>query len=163
MTFFKQLKKPFLALVTVLTVVSSLSVASFFAPKASAATLPDQTDSSLNIDAKAAIAVDAKTGQVLYAKNAEQTLPVASMSKLLTAYMVLQAIDQGKLKWDQKVTPSDAAQEVSQDTTLSNVPLKKGESYTVKSLYQATLIYSANGAAMALADAVGGTQKISSI
>lgn len=159
MTFFKQLKKPVLALVTVLTVVSSLSVASFFAPKASAATLPDQTDSSLNIDAKAAIAVDAKTGQVLYAKNAEQTLPVASMSKLLTAYMVLQAIDQGKLKWDQKVTPSDAAQEVSQDTTLSNVPLKKGESYTVKSLYQATLIYSANGAAMALADAVGGTQK----
>ena len=88
MTFFKQLKKPVLALVTVLTVVSSLSVASFFAPKASAATLPDQTDSSLNIDAKAAIAVDAKTGQVLYAKNAEQTLPVASMSKLLTAYML---------------------------------------------------------------------------
>ena len=74
---------------------------------------------------------DAKTGQVLYAKNAEQTLPVASMSKLLTAYMVLQAIDQGKLKWDQKVTPSDAAQEVSQDTTLSNVPLKKGGAHIV--------------------------------
>ncbi len=81
------------------------------------------------------------------------------MSKLMTAYMVLQAINNGKLKWDQKVTPGKAAQEVSQDTTLSNVPLKEGHSYTVRELYQATLIYSANGAAMALADAVGGTQK----
>lgn len=57
------------------------------------------------------------------------------------------------------MTPGKAAQEVSQDTTLSNVPLKEGHSYTVRELYQATLIYSANGAAMALADAVGGTQK----
>ena len=44
--------------------------------------------------------------------------------------------------------PGKAAQEVSQDTTLSNVPLKEGHSYTVRELYQATLIYSANGAAM---------------
>lgn len=56
------------------------------------------------------------------------------MSKLMTAYMVLQAINNGKLKWDQKVTPGKAAQEVSQDTTLSNVPLKEGHSYTVREL-----------------------------
>lgn len=67
------------------------------------------------------------------------------MSKLMTAYMVLQAINNGKLKWDQKVTPGKAAQEVSQDTTLSNVPLKEGHSYTVRELYQATLIYSGDG------------------
>lgn len=60
--------------------------------KVSADSLPQQTDSNLNLDVKAAIAVDAKTGQILYAKNAEQALPVASMSKLMTIYLVLQAI-----------------------------------------------------------------------
>lgn len=127
--------------------------------KVSADSLPQQTDSNLNLDVKAAIAVDAKTGQILYAKNAEQALPVASMSKLMTIYLVLQAIKNGKLSWNQEILPDAASQKVSQDTQLSNVPLKADHKYTVKALYQATLIYSANGAAMALANAVGGTHK----
>lgn len=160
MTFLKSLQKVVTALATAVIVFSVVSFSGSGVATAKADTaLPADTDSSLQLDAKAAIAVDANTGQILYAKNADQALPVASMSKLMTAYMVLQAIDNGKLKWDQKVTPGKAAQEVSQDTTLSNVPLKEGHSYTVRELYQATLIYSANGAAMALADAVGGTQK----
>lgn len=160
MTFLKSLQKVVTALATAVIVFSVVSFSGSGVATAKADTaLPADTDSSLQLDAKAAIAVDANTGQILYAKNADQALPVASMSKLMTAYMVLQAINNGKLKWDQKVTPGKAAQEVSQDTTLSNVPLKEGHSYTVRELYQATLIYSANGAAMALADAVGGTQK----
>lgn len=157
MKFFRSLKKilPILALTFGVFLFFSFEQTNVKADT----TLPENTDSSLQINAKAAISVDANTGQILYAKNADQALPVASMSKLLTAYMVLQAVHNGKLKWDQKITPDKAAQEVSQDTTLSNVPLKEGQSYTVKSLYQATLIYSANGAAMALADAVSGTQK----
>ena len=157
MKFFRSLKKilPILALTFGVFLFFSFEQTNVKADT----TLPENTDSSLQINAKAAISVDANTGQILYAKNADQALPVASMSKLLTAYMVLQAVHNGKLKWDQKITPDKAAQEVSQDTTLSNVPLKEGQRYTVKSLYQATLIYSANGAAMALADAVSGTQK----
>ena len=90
--------------------------------KVSADSLPQQTDSNLNLDVKAAIAVDAKTGQILYAKNAEQALPVASMSKLMTVYLVLQAIKNGKLSWNQEILPDAASQKVSQDTQLSNVP-----------------------------------------
>lgn len=148
MTFLKSLQKVVTALAAAVIVFSVVSFSGSGVATAKADTaLPADTDSSLQLDAKAAIAVDANTGQILYAKNADQALPVASMSKLMTAYMVLQAINNGKLKWDQKVTPGKAAQEVSQDTTLSNVPLKEGHSYTVRELYQATLIYSANGAA----------------
>lgn len=160
MEFFKSLKKQVIAFIAAIAVFLIAGFCGVGQQSVSASSsLPTTTDSSLSLDVKAAIAIDANTGQILYAKNAEQTLPVASMSKLLTAYMVLKAVKSGKLKWNQKITPSSAAQKVSQDTSLSNVPLKEGTSYTVRSLYQATLIYSANGAAMALADAVGGSQK----
>lgn len=161
MKLFKSLKKTMISLIAGVTVGTTAlaGISSLSNQKVSAASLPGQTDTGLNLDVKAAIAVDANTGQILYAKNAEQVLPIASMSKVMTAYLVLQAVKQGKLSWNQKILPDSAAQKVSQDTTLSNVPLKEGQRYTVKSLYQAMLVYSANGAAMALAGAVGGTQK----
>lgn len=161
MKLFKSLKKTMISLIAGVTVFTAAAagIGGLSVQEVSADTLPQQTDSNLNLDVKGAIAVDAKTGQILYAKNAEQALPVASMSKLMTIYLVLQAVKNGKLSWDQKILPDESAQKVSQDTSFSNVPLKADQKYTVKSLYQATLIYSANGAAMALAGAVGGTQK----
>lgn len=118
-----------------------------------------KSQEKLNLAVKSAIAVDEKTGQILYQQNANQSVPVASLSKLLTLYVVLQKIKDGKLSWNYKVRPSDNVCAVSQDTSLSNVPLEKGKQYSVRQLYQATLIYSANGAAMALAQAVAGSQK----
>lgn len=118
-----------------------------------------QQTQGLHLDVKSAIAIDEKTGQILYQQNANQSVPVASLSKLLTLYIVIQAIQNGKLSWDQMVKPSDNVCAVSQDSSLSNVPLEKGKQYSIKALYQATLINSANGAAMALAQAVAGNQK----
>lgn len=112
----------------------------------------------LNLDVKGAIAIDASTGQVLYAKNANQKRSIASMTKLITVYLTLQAIKQGKLSWDEKVSPTSAIAKVSRNSEYSNVPLYAGHSYTVRQLYQATLIESANGAAMTLAKAVSGNQ-----
>ncbi|MCP0887229.1 D-alanyl-D-alanine carboxypeptidase [Ligilactobacillus sp. WILCCON 0076] len=156
MKFFKNLKKTFIGIITGVTLFTAGAAGFGGIASVSAASLSSNSDSSLSLDVKAAIAVDAKTGQVLYSKNAETALPVASMSKLLTTYLILKAIHSGKLSWDQKITPDSAAQSVSQDTSLSNVPLESGHSYTVRSLYQAMLIYSANGATMALAYKVGG-------
>lgn len=116
-------------------------------------------ESSINIKAKSAIAVDAETGQIIYGQNENEPLAAASMTKILSAYLVLEAVHNGKLKWNQKIPVRSAAQKVSQDTSLSNVPLKSDHEYTVRSLYQATLIYSANGAIMALGDAIAGSQK----
>lgn len=151
----KRLRQLVIGLVTAVTLVTG-GISSLSAPvTAQAATSSNST--TVNLKAKAGIAVDAKTGQILYDKNADQALPVASMTKLLSIYMVLDAIKSGKLKWDQKITISKDIAKVAQNTNLSNVPLRAGHKYTVKALYQASLIYSANGAVEALGSAVAGS------
>ncbi|MBD5429083.1 MAG: D-alanyl-D-alanine carboxypeptidase [Lactobacillus sp.] len=125
----------------------------------SAATVDNYNASQVDLDVKSAIAVDAKSGQVLYAKNADKKMPVASMSKLITIYLTLQAIKDKKLSWNQKVKPTKQIVKVSQNPDYSGVPLYMGHSYTIRQLYQSTLIQSANGSAMLLAQAVAGSQQ----
>lgn len=150
----KRLRQLLVGAVAALTLFTGgLSTSGLAITTAHAAT----TTNTVNLQAKAGIAVDAKTGQILYNKNADQTLPVASMSKLLSIYLVLEAVHSGKLKWDQKVTVTAPIAKVAQNTKLSNVPLRAGHQYTVKALYQASLIYSANGAIEALGSAVAGS------
>ncbi|HDR6312976.1 TPA: D-alanyl-D-alanine carboxypeptidase [Bacillus cereus] len=142
--------KRFIALVTMLTLACSMLL-----PYSNASA---ETGSALNIEAGAAILVEANSGKILYQKNADELLSIASMTKMMSEYLVHEAVDKGKLKWDQKVKVSEYAYKVSQDRSLSNVPLRNGESYTVKELYEAMAIYSANGATIALAEAVAGKE-----
>lgn len=163
----KKVQKIIVGLITAVTLFASAgcSIAQAATIPTSSSTLTTTKNSKtvnsnqgLHLDVKAAMAVDEKTGQILYQQNADQAVPVASLSKLLTLYIVIQAIQDGKISWNQMVKPSDNVCAVSQDSSLSNVPLEKGKQYSIKALYQATLIYSANGAAMALAQAVAGSQ-----
>lgn len=117
-----------------------------------------ETGAALNIEAGAAILVEESSGKILYQKNADELLAIASMTKMMSEYLVNEAVAKGKLKWDQKVKVSEYAHKVSQDRSLSNVPLENGGSYTVKELYEAMAIYSANGATIALAEAVAGKE-----
>lgn len=112
-----------------------------------------------NAAASAAMVMDAKSGQVLYAKNAKAVLPVASMSKMVSLYLVQKAIKNGQIQWTDTVTPNAAQAALSEDTELSNVPLTAGTAYTVKELYEASWIYSANVAVMLLAQKVAGSQE----
>ncbi|MCT6812507.1 MAG: D-alanyl-D-alanine carboxypeptidase [Lactobacillus helsingborgensis] len=126
---------------------------------AAAKKAPDNYDQDkVAIDAKAAIAIDSETGQVLYGKNINQPLPIASMTKLITAYLTLKAIDENKINWDTRVTPTRQIFAVASNREYSNVPLRMKHTYTIRQLYQATLIESANGAAMMLAQAISGSQ-----
>jgi serine-type D-Ala-D-Ala carboxypeptidase (penicillin-binding protein 5/6) len=115
-------------------------------------------EDALNINADAAILVDASTGKVLYEKNADDVLGIASMTKMMTEYLLLEAIDEGRVKWDQKYSVSDYVYQVSQDGNLSNVPLRKDGTYTIKELYEAMTIYSANGATIAIAETIAGSE-----
>ncbi len=137
-------------MVTVLTLFCSMFVTY---GSASAETGP-----ALDVEAGAAILVEADSGKILYQKNADELLAIASMTKMMSEYLVHEAVDKGKLKWDQKITVSEYAYKISQDRSLSNVPLENGGSYTVKELYEAMAIYSANGATIALAEAVVGKE-----
>lgn len=147
---FKKLKKLVISILTSLIIVTGVGQLSLI--KA------DQTLPQLDLEAKSAIAIDAKTGQIIYAKDDKQTYPVASMSKLLTAYILLQAIHEGKITWETKVTPTVTEVDISNNTELTNVPLKEGHSYTIKQLYQAMLVGSANAATMLIGNAISGTQ-----
>ncbi|MBI0092608.1 D-alanyl-D-alanine carboxypeptidase [Lactobacillus sp. M0403] len=126
----------------------------------SAQAIPDNyRQEQLNLDVKSALAIDSSTGQLLYGKNINEPLPIASMTKLITAYLTLKAIDDKKITWNTEVQPTEQIVKVANNRLFSNVPLKMNHSYTIKQLYQATLIESANGAAMLLAQAISGSQK----
>lgn len=112
----------------------------------------------LNLDAEAAILVDAESGKILYQKNPDELLPPASMTKMMTMYLVMEAIKEGKITWDQKTQPSDYSHTISQKRNLSNVPLRRDGQYNVRELFEATIIYSANGAAITLAELIAGSE-----
>lgn len=114
-----------------------------------AASVPD-------LQVKSAIAVDANTGQILYQKNDHQKLPIASLTKLLSIYVVLKEIKAGHLHWNQRVAISPEIAKMSRNSKLTNVPLSANRKYTVRELYQASLITSANAAVSALGNAVSG-------
>lgn len=151
----KRAQKFIISFVAIISLIACTSLTSSL----QAADLNSYHEDQLNLHAKSALAIDSKTGQLLYAKNANQKLPIASMTKLITVYLTLKAIKQKQISWQTKVKPTAAIVKVANNTAYSNVPLKKGHSYTVKQLYQATLIESANGAAMCLAQKVAGSQR----
>ncbi|WP_283680222.1 D-alanyl-D-alanine carboxypeptidase family protein [Lentilactobacillus sp. Marseille-Q4993] len=123
------------------------------------AQIPVRASSSLpNVKAKSALAMDAKTGQVLYKKNIDKPMAIASISKLMTIYIVHQQIADHKLSWDSKVKISQNISDLSTAAELTNVPLTAGRSYSVRSLVKASLIESANAAVIALGNKVAGSQ-----
>ncbi|MCQ6281992.1 serine hydrolase [Bacillus sp. EB600] len=134
----------------------AMALVLFFSIFTSMGTAHAQVD--LNVHASGAILVDGKTGRVLYDQNADTLHGIASMTKMLTEYMLLDDIKKGKVSWDQTYTVDDLVYKISQDPSLSNVPLRQGGQYTVKELYQAMAIYSADAAAIALAEIMGGSE-----
>lgn len=116
-------------------------------------------EEDFKIQAKAAVAIDAETGKVFYEQNADKPLPIASMTKLLTLYLILEAEKEGKISWDEQVEISDHLLKISQDLNLSNIIFVKGSSYSVKDLFNASTLVSANAAITALAEKVSGTEK----
>ncbi len=148
------------ALISLVALVSLTACASLGTPiYAANNNISSYKEDKLNLAVKSAIAIDSKSGQVLYAKNANKTLPIASMTKLVTVYLTLTALKNKKLTWQTKIEPAPAIIKVANNSEYSNVPLKKGHLYTIRQLFQATLIESANGAAMCLAQAVAGSQQ----
>jgi len=126
---------------------------SFFISTVSASA---ETDIGINVDA--AILIDADTGKILYEQNADAALGIASMTKMMTEYILLDAIDEGTITWDQEYRVTDYTYTVSQNRALSNVPLRKDGTYTIGELYEAMAIYSANAATIAIAETIAGTE-----
>lgn len=113
---------------------------------------------TFDVNAPAAILVEASTGKVLFEKNADEARAPASMSKMMVEYLVLEAIANGQLSWDQTITTSEWAFFHGQLPVSSRVFLNLGEQRTVEELFIGMAVYSGNDATVALAEAVAGTE-----
>ncbi len=109
----------------------------------------------VDVEARSYFLMDYQSGVVLARKNADQPLPPASMTKMMSAFIVLDYIHNGKLRWNDSVVISQRVQNVDE----AQVYLVAGEEITVRQLFMAMLVYSANDATVALAEHIAGTEE----
>lgn len=112
-------------------------------------------EESMFLKASAAILVDVETGEVLYQQNADQPLPPASMSKMMTELLVLDHIYNGDLRWNDMITASAYAGRIPG----SRMGLAEGDSVMARELFEAMAVHSANDAAVALAEHIAGSEE----
>lgn len=108
-----------------------------------------------NIKAKSAVLMNADTGEILYQKNKDAPFAAASMSKMMTQYLVLEQIEAGLLDWEEQVVINNR----SVDSDGVKIDVELGDTLTVRDLFIATAVASANNAAVALAEHVAGSEE----
>ncbi|HFI0409384.1 TPA: D-alanyl-D-alanine carboxypeptidase PBP3 [Streptococcus suis] len=110
-----------------------------------------------SVAAKHAIAVEVSTGKVLYEQDSQTPASIASISKLLSVYLVYEALEKGEIQLDTMVEILDYPYSLTANTELSNVNLD-ARSYSVSDLLNASLITSSNSAIIALAEKIAGSE-----
>ena len=148
----KILNRRYAAAVLAALVLAAVILAGAF--PASAAPLNTE-DPDLGLDCVSAILMEADTGTVLYEMNADEALPPASVTKVMTLLLVMEAIDRGVMDYDTVLTTSTRASKMGG----SQIYLKEGEQMKVNDLIKSVVISSANDAAVVLAEAVAGSEE----
>ncbi|ULT55542.1 D-alanyl-D-alanine carboxypeptidase [Neobacillus drentensis] len=133
-------------------IVTSFLLTSLWIPSAFAAEEKKNTDIVSNV--KSAILIERDTGTVLYEKNSNQELPPASMTKIMTMLLIMEAIDEGKLSWNEKVRASEYAASMGG----SQIFLEPGEAMTTKEMLRGIAIGSGNDASVAMAERIAGSE-----
>ena len=108
----------------------------------------------MQIEAKSAILMDVATGQVLYEQDANTPLAPASVTKVMTMLLIMEAIDGGKIQWDDMVTASEEAAAKGG----SQIYLKAGETMSVEDMVKSIAVSSANDCACAMAEHIAGSE-----
>lgn len=108
----------------------------------------------LELPAKSVILIEGSTGKVLYEENADDKMPPASITKIMTLLLVMEALDAGKINLSDKVTASEHACSMGG----TQIWLEPNEQMTVEELLKATAVVSANDAAVALGELIAGSE-----
>ena len=108
----------------------------------------------LNVAGKGALLMDVATGTVLYESNAHEPLAPASVTKVMTMLLIMEAIDSGKIRWEDMVTASEAAAAKGG----SQIYLKVGETMSVEDMVKSIAVSSANDCACAMAEHIAGSE-----
>lgn len=139
------MKKTFIKVMAIICAVSSL-VCTF---------LPQVFAVSIDISAPSAILIEAETGQILFEKDSHAKLPPASVTKIMTMLLVIEAVDSGQIKMEDMVRCSEFAASMGG----SQVYLEPNEEMSVHDMLKAVAVASGNDAAVALAEFVGGSHE----
>ena len=107
------------------------------------------------VAAKSAVLMDAATGKVLLEQNAHEKLPPASVTKVMTMLLIMEAIDSGRIGWNDTVTASEAAAAKGG----SQIYLKVGETMSVTDMLKSIAVSSANDCAAAMAEHIAGSEE----
>ena len=140
-----KIKQPLVIMMVVL-LWSSLSVQPNYA-----------AEKSVNLagDAKSAILIERDTGAILYSHNHNERLSPASMTKIMTMLLIMEAIDKGELTWDEKIRTSEYAASMGG----SQIFLEPGEEMTTDQMLQGIAIGSGNDASVAMAERIAGSEE----
>ena len=104
---------------------------------------------------KSGILMEVNSGKILYEKEKDRRLSIASMTKMMAQILILEEIESGKIKWEDVVTVSKNAS----DMGGSQIYLEVGEKMTVRDLMKGISVASANDATVAMAEYISGTEE----
>ncbi len=116
---------------------------------------PSAVEFAGTVNAKSAVLMDASTGQILFEYNADEALPPASVTKVMTLLLVFEALDNGVIKLSDMVGTSEHAASMGG----SQIYLEVGEQMSVDELLKSVVVSSANDAACALAEYISGSEE----
>jgi len=116
---------------------------------------PSRAEDAFETDAKAAFLLDLETDQILFEKNADQSIPPASMSKLMTAYMVLEQLKDGRLRMDDTLPVSNKAWKKGGSKMFVEV----GKRVRIDDLLRGIIILSGNDACIVVAEGLAGSEE----
>lgn len=116
----------------------------------------EEKNANLKLDVKAAVLIDADTGKVVFEQNAHKELPPASVTKVMTMLLAMEAVDDGKVKLTDQVTISERAASMGG----SQMYMEVGETHTLEELLQGIAIVSANDGCVATAEYIAGSEEV---
>mgnify|MGYP004455644727 FL=1 len=117
--------------------------------------LPMKAEAPITLTSPSAILCEASTGQVIFEKNADERRPVASVNKVMTILLTLEAVDEGRVSLEDQVTVSPRAASMGGSQAF----LDAGERYKLSELLKTVIVASANDSAVALAEYLAGTEE----
>ena len=119
--------------------------------------IPVYAADDMNLNCKSAVLMDFGTGRIIYEQNSRENLSPASVTKVMTMLLIIEALDSGKIAYEDKVTISDQASSKNSKGTM--LLLEAGEVRTVKELMFGIAVESANDASIAMAEHISGSEE----
>ncbi|MBP7073690.1 MAG: D-alanyl-D-alanine carboxypeptidase [Clostridia bacterium] len=119
--------------------------------------IPVYAEDDMNLNCKSAVLMDFGTGKIIYEQNSREKLPPASVTKVMTMLLIMEALDSGKISYEDKVTISPQASSKNSKGTM--LLLEAGEVRTVKELMYGIAVESANDACIAMAEHISGSEE----